>query len=184
MAADPLVEMRNLADMRMSVHEGQRLWYARFSMALTLGWLLSSAFLLTFVFASEDFVRDGLRMTALQFKLLGGTAALLSFSAAITDLVWRPGAHAEGHAQARDYFLALKSDIARAIAKGESDAVVVTRLRERFEHGAVPRIPDERFLRLKRRYHAKVALSNAIQENPGASIWKLRRQMRRRGREE
>ncbi|MEW6574010.1 MAG: hypothetical protein AB1374_10315 [Bacillota bacterium] len=171
-----LERLRRVADMQATAHSYLRDIYNRWHNLLTVGALLFSAFLLTFVMVSEEFVRRTTGISPDTFKWLGGIVAAANFSLTLIELAWRPASKAALHDKAVRHYTKIKYRIQQLEAKpDEITEELVTQIQEQYlEDYDLPRIPESKFLKVKRWHLIKVAISRELDKNPHDPIWLVR----------
>ncbi len=180
---DPCVaELRRLyrvADQMVSMHSRLHDEYRSRAVSLLLTAVVISILMMIFVLVDQPFMSRtaGIGTDSLRWTL--AVAAFCNFLFVVLDLVLRPGAIAEAHDAAAQHFLRAKNRLRelQATAEGVSSETVNT-IRERFfEDPDLIRIPEKKFLKMKQWHLMKVAVSKALDKDPGQSVGRLRREL-------
>lgn len=153
--------------------------YGHWNTALVFGSLLVAVVLLAVVFAS-DFVQRTTGVSADAFQWTTGIAAIASFLLSLVGLVWQPAAKAASHRQAIGHYTKAKYEVGRQLDSEEDITIDSVRdTEERYlDTRDLPRIPDRRFLKLKRWPREKIAISKELDKNPQESIRGIRNRVR------
>lgn len=160
-------------------------YYGRWSIILTFGSLFLAVVLLSLVFAS-DFVQRTIGISADTFQWTIGVAAISNFLITLSILAWQPAAKAASHRQAVSHYTKAKYEVGRQLDAVEvltTDSV--RQIEERYlDSRSLPKIPERRFLRLKRWHLEKVAVSRELDDHCHESIRSIKRRLRKARRSE
>ena len=180
-----LEEIKRVANQSADMHSAESDRHQRWSQGLSSGVLLSSAFLLSLSFVSEDFIQRTIGLNPDWYKWVVGLLAFVTFSLTLVSLAWRPSAKAASHGEAVSHYVRAKHDVDLAlrvdspVTRDAVDQIVDRYLSD----GDITRIPDRRFNKLKRRHLTKKAVSTALSENPHRAIWRIRRTLEKSSRQ-
>jgi hypothetical protein len=180
--ADPLEErlrrIIRLANQQATMHGWLSDRYGTWNLALTIGSLVSSAALLAFVFAS-DFVQRTTGISADAYQWVTGLIALTFFCVTLVGLAWQPAGRSARHDQAVRHYTKAKYEVGRLLdsASGSLDAESVRRIEDLYlDDRDLPRIPEHRFLKLKRWHKLKVAISKEL-DHDLSSVRRIKRRL-------
>jgi hypothetical protein len=169
-----LQAMRQKADLQVTSHSFLRDHYLSWGQRLSIYTLLSSAILLFFTMASDDFIQRTLGLPADGFKWAEGGAAFLTFCLSLVDLAWNPASKSKAHDQAVAHYLRMNYEIRNLLGGGPVTREKVRWLQEEYLDAAdLPRIPEGQSLSLKRHHLQKLAIAQALEQNPHQSLWLL-----------
>lgn len=145
--------------------------YGRWSVTLTFGSLLLAVVLLSLVFAA-DFVQKTTGVSTAAFQWTTGIAAIINFLITLLNLAWQPAAKAASHRQAVSHYTKAKYEVGRHLdAADVLTAESVRQIEERYlDSRELPKIPERRFLELKRWHLEKMAVSRELDDNCHESI--------------
>lgn len=184
--ADPLEDrlkrILRLANQLATMHGWLSDRYGMWNLVLTISSLVSSAVLLAFVFAS-DFVQRTTGVSADAYQWLIGLIAIAFFCITLVGLAWQPAGRSARHDQAVRHYTKAKYEVGRLLdsARGSLDAESVKRLEELYlDDRDLPRIPEGRFLKLKRWHKLKVAVSQEL-DHDLSPVRRIKRRLEKRG---
>jgi hypothetical protein len=153
-----------LANRQATMHAWLSDRYEAWNLGLTIASLVSSAVLLAFVFAS-DFVQRTTGVSTDAYQWVTGIVAIAFFCVTLVGLVWQPAGRSARHDQAVRHYTKVKYEVGRLL-DAESDALdkeSVKRVEELYlDDRDLPRIPESKFLKLKRWHQLKVAISKEL----------------------
>lgn len=181
---DPLVgrlkRVLRLANQQATMHGWLSDYYGRWNAAFTFGSLLITVVLLALVFAS-DFVQRTTGVSADAFQWTTGVAAIFSFLITLAGLAWQPAAKAASHRQAVGHYTKAKYEVGRRLDSDEAITVEsVRQIEERcLDARDLPKIPERKFLKLKRWHLEKVAVSRELDDNFHESVRSIKRRLRK-----
>lgn len=166
--ANPLEErlrrILRLANQLATMHGWLSDRYRMWNLVLTISSLVSSTVLLAFIFAS-DFVQRTTGISADAYQWATGLVALVFFCVTLVSLVWQPTGRSARHDQAVRHYTKAKYEVGRLLdsASGSLDAESAERLEQLYlDDRDLPRIPERKFLKLKRWHKLKVAVSKEL----------------------
>jgi hypothetical protein len=154
--------------------------YGVWNLVVTISSLISSAVLLAFVFAS-DFVQRTTGLSADAYQWVTGLIALIFFCVTLVNLAWQPGGRSARHDQAVRHYTKAKYEIGHLLDSGSDslDLESVRRLEELYlDDRDLPRIPEGKFLKLKRWHKLKVAVSQEL-DHDLSSIRHIKRRLKK-----
>lgn len=171
---DALQAMREKADLQVTSHSFLRDHYLGWSQRLSVYTLFCSAVLLFFTLASADFIQRTLGFSADGFKWAEGGAAFLTFCLSLIDLSWNPASTSKAHDQAVAHYLRMDYEIRNLLDSGALTHEKMRWLQEEYlDTSDLPRIPEGQSLRLKRHHLLKLAITQALVQNPHQLLWWL-----------
>jgi hypothetical protein len=178
-AAGPTLEragkIRRKADQQVTAHAWMRDMYLFRHALFTTVSLISGLFLIATIMASPQLVGSTLHISAGAFQWIMAIFAVASYSIVVLILAWRFDVRAEQHNQAVRHYTKAAYRASRLIERGtpgtpsELDALEAEYLDDR----DLPRIPEKRFLALKKWHLQKVEISRALSRDPRQSIEEL-----------
>ncbi|MDP9454680.1 MAG: hypothetical protein CYG60_19915 [Actinobacteria bacterium] len=180
---DRLRRTRRVADQQATMHAWLSDRYGAWNLGLTIASLVSSAVLLAFVFAS-DFVQRTTGVSADAYQWVTGLVAIVFFCVTLVGLVWQPAGRAARHDQAVRHYTKAKYEVGRLLdaASGSLDEGSIKRVEELYlDDRDLPRIPEGKFLKLKRWHKLKVAVSREL-DHDFSSVRSIKRRLKE-GRE-
>ena len=142
---------------------------------------MSSAVLLAFVFAS-DFVQRTTEVSADAYQWLIGLIAIVFFCVTLVSLAWQPAGRSARHDQAVRHYTNAKYEVGRLLdtASDSLDVESVKRLEDLYlDDRNLPRIPESKFLKLKRWHKLKVAVSKEM-DHDLSSVRRIQRRLQGR----
>lgn len=182
-----LKDMERLTNQMATMHSGLHNHYTWWNSALNILLLVISACLLSLAFISEEFVQRTIEISPDVFKWINGIAAIANFSFGLVLLVWQPSQKAAAHSQAVAHYTKAKYEIKRLKSKEvwlteeelqltEEELQLAEEKLQRIEaqyleDRDLPRIPEDKFLPLKRWHLIKVDLSKQLDKNPFEPLW-------------
>jgi hypothetical protein len=171
---DALQAMRQKADLQVTSHSFLRDHYLGWGQRLSVYTLFCSSVLLFFTLASGDFIQRTLGFSADGFKWAEGGVAFLTFCLSLLDLTWNPASKSKAHDQAVAHYLRMNYEIRNLL---DSRALTREKMRwlqdEYLDASDLPRIPEAQSLRLKRHHLMKLAIAQALDQNPHQLLWWL-----------
>jgi hypothetical protein len=121
---------------------------------------------------SNEFIVRTTPLTSDGFKWLQAIIALGNFFAGLLLSIWRPSDHEAKHREAVRHYARVLYEIRRLEERGNTTGEELKTVQSLYLHDRrVPPIPDKVFLKLKKRYLVKVAISKFLEEHPHAWIW-------------
>jgi hypothetical protein len=171
-----LTILRRKADMQATAHAWLHDFYGNQNSLLTLVSLISGVILVALVLVTPGFVQESTGLPQQAYSVLVAGLAIAEFSIVVALLAWRPDVKASDHNRAVQYFSRWTHTFTDAMLAPERlTAEKVTQLEQRYlEEEDLPRIPEARFLELKRWYLLKVQISQELDKNPNESIRRIR----------
>ncbi len=101
-------------------------------------------------------------------------AAFLTFCLSLVDLAWNPASKSKAHDQAVAHYLRMNYEIRNLLSAGGVTREKVRWLQEEYLDAAdLPRIPESQTLSLKRHHLQKLAIAQALEQNPHQALWWL-----------
>lgn len=161
---DRLRRTLRVANQQATMHAWLSDRYGAWNLGLTIASLVSSAVLLAFVFAS-DFVQETTGISADAYQWVTGLVALVFFCVTLVSLVWQPAGRSARHDQAVRHYTKAKYEVGRLLdaSSGSIDEESIKRVEELYlDDRDLPRIPEGKFLKLKRWHKLKVAVSKEL----------------------
>lgn len=156
------------ADMHGQLADDNRWWHD----VLLYGTLLTSSFILSLTFVSDEFIVRTTPLTSDGFKWLQAVIAVGNFFAGMLLSIWRPSDHEAKHREAVRHYARVLYEIRHLEERGDITREEVEAVKNVYlDDRSVPPIPDKVFLKLKKRYLVKVAISKFLEEHPHAWIW-------------
>jgi len=167
-----LEKIKNKAQMQADMH-GQLVDYnRRWHNVLLYGTLLTSSFILSLTFVSDEFIVRTTPLTLDGFKWLQVVIAVGNFFAGLLLSIWRPSDYEAKHIEAVRHYTRVLYEIRRLEKRGDITGEELKAVQNLYLHDrSIPPIPDKVFLKLKKRYLVKVAISKYLEEHPHAWIW-------------
>jgi len=176
-----LKNIKRIANQNADIHSCEADRLARWNGWLTAGALLFSAFLLLFSLVSEDFIQRTIGLTPDAYKWVFALLAFLTFGATLLQMALQPGAAAVLHRRAVSHYARAKHQIDLSLRATESltkEAIEV--LLERYlDDTDLPKIPEHRFNKLKRKHLIKIAVRTSLSRNPHRPIRSIKRELAR-----
>lgn len=167
-----LEKIKKKAQMQADIH-GQladyNRWWHNF---LLYGTLLTSTFMLSLTFVSEEFIVRTTPLTSDGFKWLQAIIAVGNFFAGLLLSIWRPSDYEAKHRDAVRHYTHVLYEIRSIEERGDITEKELKEIQNLYLHNiTIPPIPDKVFLKLKKRYLVKVTISKYLEEHPHAWIW-------------
>jgi hypothetical protein len=179
---DRLERTLRLTNQQASMHAWLSDRYGAWNLGLTIASLVSSTVLLAFVFAS-DFVQRTTSVSADAYQWVTGLVAIAFFSVTLVGLVWQPAGKSARHDQAVRHYTKVKYEVGRLldVASGSLDEDSVKLVETLYlDDWDLPRIPEGKFLKLKRWHKLKVAVSKEL-DHDLSPVWRIRRRLEEGG---
>lgn len=165
--ADRLRKTLRVANQQATMHAWLSDRYGAWNLGLTIASLVSSAVLLAFVFAS-DFVQRTAGVSADAYQWVTGLVAIVFFCVTLVGLVWQPAGRSARHDQAVRHYTKAKYEVGRLLDAGSGalDEESIKRVEELYlDDRDLPRVPEGKFLKLKRWHKLKVAVSKELDQD-------------------
>lgn len=167
-----LKNLKRVASQNADMHSWESERYNFWDTIFVCSGLISSAFLLTMTFASEDFINRTIGISPDYYKLCMAILAFLTFSTTLILLAWRPASKAASHKEAVSRYSKSrhKMDILLDEEKPICKADVEYLIEEYLNTDDLPKIKNSRFNKLKQKHLIKVAVSKELSKNPYRKI--------------
>lgn len=166
-----LKKIKEKAQMQADMHGQLADYYRWWQIVLYFGTLLTSSFMLSLTLVSDEFIVRTTPLTADSFKWLQTIIAVGNFFAGLVLSIWRPSDHEAKHREAIRHYTRVLYEIRRLEERGNITEEEVKTIQSQYLNDSnVPPIPDRHFLRLKKRYLVKVAISRFLEDHPHAWI--------------
>ncbi|OIQ10577.1 hypothetical protein [Neomoorella thermoacetica] len=167
-----LKKIKKKAQMQADMHGQLADYNLKWQNFLLYGTLFTSVLMLSLTFVSDEFIVRTTPLTADYFMWLRALIAVGNFFAGLVLTIWRPSDHEAKHREAIRHYTRVLYEIRHLEERddiSEEDVKVIQSLY--LNDSSVPPIPDKYFLKLKKRYLVKVAISKYLEEHPYAWIW-------------
>jgi hypothetical protein len=182
---DRLKKTLRLTNQQATMHAWLSDRYGVWNLGLTIASLVSSAVLLAFVFAS-DFVQRTIGVSADAYQWVTGLVAIAFFCVTLVGLVWQPAGRSARHDQAVRHYTKAKYEVGRLLdaASASLDEESVKRVEALYlDDRDLPRIPEGKFLKLKRWHKLKVAISKEL-DHDLSPVRRIRRRVKEESSED
>lgn len=167
-----LEKIKKKAQMQADMHGQLADYNRRWHNVLLYGTLLTSSFILSLTFVSDEFIVRTTPLTSDGFKWLQAIIAVGNFFAGLLLSIWRPSDHEAKHREAVRHYARVLYEIRRLEGRGDITEEDVKAIQNQYlNDSSVPPIPDKYFLKLKKRYLVKVDISKFLEEHPHSWIW-------------
>lgn len=164
-----LQRIARVSDMMCTAHAGLRDGYRRRALWLDLAIALPSAWLVALAFV-EPRINVTLTPASLEPQVWTGLLAVLVFGLSIVQLRVDWKGRANDHARAFDGFAEVKRDAGLLLASAPEITEQACRpIFARYGSAGTTSIPEQQFLRQKRKHLLKVAISKHLDGHPAAS---------------
>lgn len=149
--------------------------YQRLTVSVQYLVLVGSVWLTAMAFADPT-IEKFLSPDAVPPKIWIGILGVLAFVLTLLDLVFDWRKRSERHETAAAEYAAVKIEIRKYLEVGVVDLVAEKSLLDRYDQLGrhLPKIPDKKFLALKKQHKIKVQISKVLDRRPSASIWVIR----------
>ena len=173
-------DLKRKANQQATAHAWLRDRFSLAHSALSTISLVAGVFLLALIMASPALVNQTLGLSAGQYTWLTALAAAGSFSIIVVNLAWRLDVKATLHDQAVRHYTKSAYHAAMLLKCPDVDMnSAVSRLQtEYLDDRDLPRIPESRFLPLKKWHLEKVAISMELDKNPHESLSSIVRRLK------
>lgn len=142
--------------------------------------LVVSTLLVGMTFVSEDFIFTSIGFSPNVLKWIIGITSILNFAGVLLLAEWKFQERATSHREAVRFYFGIVNRIREILDSGET--ITEERIKEmRSEYvrtGALPKIPDSKFLPLKQWHLQKVAVSRELDKNPFEPIKKIQKRLK------
>ena len=174
-----LENLKRKADQQASAHAWLRDFYSFFHSTLSTISLVAGVFLLAIVMASPELISRTIGVPPEWYPWFTALLAGGSFSVVVIQLAWRLDVKATTHGHAVRHYTRVRYLASTALQRGsEISADQVAEIqREYLDDRDLPRIPEKRFLGLKRWHLMKVQVSKELDKNPHESLRAIRRRL-------
>ncbi len=181
---EKLENTKRVANQNADMHSSETDRYGFWSTFLTCLSLVFSAFLLSLSLASEDFIQRTIYLPPDMYKWTLAIFATFNFSIALILLAWRPAFKSAMHKEALAHFSRSRHRIDVALSDHESitKQVVEPIINEYVDTDHLPKISDNKFNKLKQKHLIKVSISKELSKNPHRCIFKIRRDLKKTGK--
>jgi hypothetical protein len=171
-----LKELKRVANQNADMHSWESERYSFWDTIFVCSGLISSAFLLTMAFASEDFINRTVGLSPDYYKWCMSILAFLTFSTTLVLLAWRPASKSASHKEAVSRYSRSrhKMDMLLDEEKPICKADVEFMIEEYLKTDDLPKIKNSRFNRLKQKHLIKVAISKELSKNPYRKIREIK----------
>jgi hypothetical protein len=178
-----LETLRSKADLQTTAHAWLQDHYDSQNSVLTLVSVLAGVILVALVLVSPGYFQQATGVSPQIYQITVAALAILDFSVVVVLLAWRLDVRATEHGRAVQHYAKWTHAFRDAMLNPEklTSETVVRIERQYMDVEDLPRIPEDRFLKLKRWHLLKVQLSRELDKNPQESLWKIRRRLRAEG---
>jgi hypothetical protein len=171
-----LERVKRVSDMLITMHSILRDGYSRRSIAVDCALFASSIILAALVFIDPALL-GWLPLSAFGYRILMGTFALITFflSLVVFRVDWK--SKSDLHKRAAEAYSRIKLECQELLVtfSTASDTEIQKLLVRYRDLGEICiAVPDDSFLRLKKKHKMKVALSKYLDDNPGTCLLLLR----------
>ena len=172
--------LNNRANMLATCHSVMSDRYRKWNTIIVSAILVLSTFSVGVAFISDQFVQRTIGISPDDLKWINGVLSILTFAASLLLSQWHLADKAAEHRSAIRHYFKIRN-WAKTLLDSEA---VITRnelenLRVEYENtDSLPKIPESRFLKLKKYHLQKVAISKALDKTPHTSIKQIKRQLR------
>ena len=169
---DRVQGIERVSDMLCTAHAGLRDKYARRALWLDLIILASSTWLVALVFV-EPRINVILTPFSLDPQIWIGALAVLTFFLTVLEMKTDWNGKSDAHRLSLSMRARIKSECGHLLSRGAGPTVAeYQRLLDRYDlvNEVAAQVPEQEFLRQKKRHKTKVAMSKHLDSHPGASI--------------
>lgn len=167
--------LRRKADQQTTAHACLHEYYHRLDLALTSFSLLAGVVLVAFVWVTPDAASSLLGIPSHWYQLTIGLLAILELAAVVLLLAWRPDVRASRHDQAVKHYTKMAYRASRMLVQGETltDERLARLQQDYLDTQDLPRIPENKFLKLKQWHLLKVEASKELDKDAHTRIGRL-----------
>ncbi|NPV81328.1 MAG: hypothetical protein HPY52_13820 [Firmicutes bacterium] len=170
-----LAKIKKKAEMQADMHGQLADHYLHKQNTVYYGSLFTSCLLLSLTFVSDDFIARTLHLAPDWFKWLKALIAVVNFFAGLILAISKPSSHAARHMEAVNHYTRVLYAIRNLDSRDTVSEQDLKAIEDQYlDTGDLPRIPGPQFLKLKKRYLVKIAISRFLEDHPHTWIWLLK----------
>lgn len=169
---DRVLKIERVSDMLCSAHAGLRDKYARWSLGLDLIILASSTWLVALVFV-EPRINATLTPFGLDPQIWIGTLGIVTFFLTLLQMKTDWSGKSDAHRHSLSMRARIKRECDHILSSGRAPGLEeYQRLFDRYDlvNEVASHVPENEFLRQKKRHETKIAISRHLDSHPAASI--------------
>jgi hypothetical protein len=174
-----LNKLKRKSDLQTTAHAVLHDRFQFFHSSLTLFSILAGVTLVALVLVPSAYIHEATSLSVQSYQVLLACLAIANLSIVVVILAWRFDVRAAQHEVAVRHYTTVSYEISNALLKPED--VTSTRVdeiqRRYLDTTNIPRIPEDRFLRLKQAHLRKVAMSKELDDHPMESLRSIRRRL-------